>query len=112
MILVIIESPFAGDTGENLEYLNRCILDSLQRGEAPIASHGLYPIEAGGPLDDALPDDRRIGIDAGLAWYRRADLIVFYADRGFSAGMRAAMAYAADRAARIEVRWIDTEGGP
>jgi len=42
MTRVIIESPYAGDIEVNLKYAKLCILDSLKRGEAPLASHLLY----------------------------------------------------------------------
>ena len=85
MELVILESPFAGDVDENIEYARRCVRDSLLRGEAPIASHLLYTQP--GVLDDAMPADRRLGIDAGLAWLGVAEATVVYTDRGVSNGM-------------------------
>lgn len=50
MILVIIESPYAGDVDRNLEYLRAAMRDCLKRGEAPFASHALYTQP--GVLDD------------------------------------------------------------
>jgi hypothetical protein len=88
MKLVIIESPYAGDTERNVAYAKRCVIDCLQRSEAPIASHLLFTRT--GVLNDAEPAERKLGIDAGLAWYRAADLIVFYTGLGWSNGMRAA----------------------
>ena len=92
MIRVIIESPFAGGTPQNRVYLQSCIMDSLMRGEAPFASHGFYPAEAGGPLDDSDPDDRELGIAAGFAWREAAELTAVYADLGISRGMAAGIA--------------------
>jgi hypothetical protein len=89
---VIIESPYAGDIDRNVKYARACMLDSLQRGESPIASHLLYTQE--GILDDNIPIDREIGINAGLAWAEVADLHVFYVDYGWSNGMKAALEYA------------------
>lgn len=57
--------------------------DSLKRGEAPFASHRLYP----GILDDDVPAERRLGIEAGLAWGQCADATVVYEDLGISPGM-------------------------
>ena len=48
--IVIIESPFAGDVDKNIEYARKCVRDSLNRGEAPSASHLLYTQP--GILDD------------------------------------------------------------
>ena len=80
--LVIIESPYAGPL-DNIWYAQACLLDSLRRGEAPIASHLLHTQV----LDDLRPDERELGIEAGLAWYRVAEKCVVYEDRGTSGGM-------------------------
>lgn len=85
MKLVCIESPFAGDVQANIEYARRCMADSLARGEAPYASHLLYTQE--GILDDTKPEERKLGINAGTAWARKADLIAVYIDKGISPGM-------------------------
>ena len=83
--LVIIESPYAGDVEANVTYARAALADSLRRGEAPIASHLLYTQP--GVLDDAVPEERRLGINAGLAWGRVADATVVYVDRGITPGM-------------------------
>lgn len=88
MKLVIIESPYAGEVDANVAYARRALADSLRRGEAPIASHLLYT--QAGVLDDDKPEERALGIEAGLQWAARGDLTVFYVDRGWSRGMLAA----------------------
>ncbi|QUT07943.1 hypothetical protein KFK14_11445 [Sphingobium phenoxybenzoativorans] len=88
MKLVILESPYAGDIEGNVTYARTCLRDSLNRGEAPIASHLLYTQP--GVLCDELASERQWGIAAGLAWRKVADGAVFYVDRGWSAGMLAA----------------------
>lgn len=85
MRLVILESPFAGDVTENIEYARRAVRDALSRGEAPIASHLLYTQP--GVLRDDVPEERQWGIDAGLAWGAVATATVVYTDRGISRGM-------------------------
>jgi len=80
---IIIESPFAGDTEKNKEYLALCFADSLARGEAPYASHALYTQF----LDDNDPEQRKQGIECGQAWGKQADLIAVYTDHGISDGM-------------------------
>lgn len=90
---VIIESPFGtnpdgsrctpAEMEENLAYARRAMCDSLDRGEAPYASHLLYPQV----YDDATPDERRAGMEAGFAWGAVADLIAVYADFGITLGM-------------------------
>ena len=80
---VIIESPYAGDVDEHMRYLQRCIRDSLARGESPYASHQMLTQA----LDDATPEERKAGIEAGFAWRSEADATVVYTDYGISAGM-------------------------
>jgi hypothetical protein len=60
--VVLIESPYVGNP-DALRYLACCLLDSIRRGEAPIASHTIYPL--------ALPEhceayDGRTGREIGL----------------------------------------------
>jgi hypothetical protein len=85
MRLVIVESPLSGDVPRNLRYARACMRDCLLRGEAPFASHLLYAQD--GILDDTKPDERRMGIDAGLEWGARSERSVVYTDLGISPGM-------------------------
>lgn len=89
MKLVILESPYSGSTPEetekNVEYARKCVLDSLLRNEAPVASHLLYTQK--GILDDSDETQRNLGISAGLEWIDKADASVVYFDRGISHGM-------------------------
>ena len=101
---VIIESPFAGDVERNIKYARKCIRDSLERDEAPIASHLLYTQE--GILDDLIPEERKWGIDSGLAWLEVSDIHAFYIDHGMSNGMKYALKYAAKNKIPIEFRKI------
>lgn len=80
---VIIESPYAGDMAANGRYALRCVADSLARGEAPFASHLFYPHL----LEDSDADQRALGIAAGHAWTKAADLVAVYIDYGISEGM-------------------------
>ena len=86
MIRVVIESPYAGDVARNLRYLDACMADCLRRGESPYASHGLYT--RAGVLDDAIPEERELGIQAGFAWRDVADLTVVYVNLGITRGMQ------------------------
>lgn len=83
---VIVESPFAGDIEANLAYVRKCMHDCLKRGESPFASHALYT-QPGVLLDD-VPEERKLGIQAGFEWRKVADLTIFYLDLGVSSGMR------------------------
>lgn len=102
--LVIIESPYAGDVEANIAYARRAVRDSLDRGEYPIASHLLYTQP--GILDDMVPEQRALGISAGLAWRAVADRAVFYVDRGWSTGMKTARALYRQEGFQFETRTI------
>ena len=104
MRLVIIESPYAGDIERNVEYARACVRDSLMRGEAPIASHLLYTQP--GILDDGIPSERQMGIDAGLAWKAVAEASVVYGDLGVSKGMEYGIEAARKAGLAIEYRSI------
>lgn len=104
MRLVILESPYAGDVVTNLAYARTCIRDSLLRGEAPFASHCLYPQY--GILNDNDPNERAHGINAGHAWLRVAEAMVVYTDRGISEGMRAGISSAEFLRIPIEYRTL------
>lgn len=87
MIRVVIESPFSGDTERNTKYLRLCMADCLRRGEAPYASHALYTQPD--VLDDTVPAERELGIQAGFTWAEVGHKRVFYYDLGGSRGMAA-----------------------
>jgi hypothetical protein len=103
---VILESPFAGKTDAdivaNVTYARACVRDSVLRGEAPIASHLLFTQP--GILDDKVPTERALGIEAGLAWLIHADAMVLYVDRGMSPGMQDAMKEAQRHGVPTELR--------
>ena len=88
---VIVESPYAGDVDRNVAYARAAMRDCLLRGEAPYASHLLYTQP--GVLDDNDPEERKLGIEAGLAWGGLATTVV-YTDRGISPGMEQGVARA------------------
>ena len=106
----VIESPYAGANAPaiaaNVAYLDRCYLDSLSRGEAPIASHGSRLVHV---LNDSKPDERAIGLEAGTAWIPVADLVVFYVDRGMSNGMVAALELCLQLGKSVEFRRLDVK---
>jgi hypothetical protein len=101
---VIIESPYRAHTSEavytNTTYLNECIRDSLDRGEAPFASHMMYTTT----LNDCHAGERELGISCGYAWWPNAELIAFYVDHGWSEGMLAARDRATALGKRIAIR--------
>lgn len=111
MRLAIVESPFAGkgetkrlrdiQTLRNTVYARACMHDSLERGEAPLASHLLYT--QAGILDDTKIEERIKGMEAGYEWMRAMandgrfaedalkPVVAFYTDLGWSEGMNEAL---------------------
>lgn len=95
---VVIESPYAGDRkpetiARNLKYLRAAMHDCVvNHNETPYASHGLLTQD--GVLDDALPEQRSLGIRAGFVWRQFANATIVYEDLGYSAGMVAGIAAA------------------
>ena len=106
MKLVIIESPFAGDIETNVKFARACMRDSLGRGEAPFASHLLYTQED--ILDDGIPEERRLGIEAGFAWGKKAEKTVVYTNLGISKGMEKGIRRAIEEGIEIEYRELDS----
>ena len=104
--LVNIESPFAGDVDANIKYARACMRDSLLRGEFPFAMHLLYTQE--GILNDDLPEERKRGIAAGLAWGRHARKTVVYTNLGITPGMEIGIQRAKDEGREIEYRVLDS----
>lgn len=104
MRLVIVESPYAGDVERNVRYARAALRDCLNRGEAPYASHLLYTQP--GVLDDLKPEQRRLGIEAGLAWGFHAEATVVYADLGITDGMRQGILRAVAQQRPVEYRTL------
>ena len=104
MKIVILESPLAGDIPLSVDYAREAMLDSLKRGESPMVSHILYTQV----LDDTIPEERQLGIEAGLAWGKVAEATVVYTDRGISKGMQYGIDNAKKAGRSIEFRSIET----
>lgn len=100
MRLVIVESPFAAPAAakeyslflardiENfhLQYARAAVRHCLLSGESPIASHLLYTQR--GILQDDLPEERKLGIEAGLAWLELSAATIVFTDLGITSGMQ------------------------
>lgn len=100
---VIVESPFAGGFA-NVKYARECVRDCISRGESPFASHLLYTQK--GLLDDKVPTERQMGIDAALGWLEVADYTVVYMDFGITPGMVVGLVRAVKLGKPIKLRWI------
>lgn len=107
MKLVVIESPYAGNIDANVAYARSCMADSLRRGEAPFASHLLYTQP--NVLRDAVSGERDLGIVAGFAWRKHADVVAFYVERGMSDGMKVAYVLAQEQGLLCDFRTLDNK---
>lgn len=104
--LTIVESPFHSEDNNlrlrNLHYAKASLLDSLSRGESPIAFHLLYPLV----LNEYNPDDRVRGLIISHQWISSADQVVFYLDYGMTSGMVRARKVALEHKVSITERRI------
>jgi len=100
--LVIIETPFAGDVEKNLKYARKCMRDCFMRGEFPFVSHLLYTQE--GILDDTIPEERKLGINAGLTWGKNASKTIVYTDLGITEGMNQGIERAKKEGREVDMR--------
>lgn len=104
MNLVLIESPYAGDIKKNINYAKKCVMDCLRRNEAPYASHLFFTQP--GILKDNIPEERKLGIEAGLAWGKMASKTAVYIDFGITEGMKVGIERAKKEKRFIEFRKI------
>jgi len=109
---IVVATPFRGSTEEefieNIHYARLCMLDSLNRGEAPFMSHLLYPLRTFGVLDEDRPDQRQRGFDAEKQWLRKAEMLVLYRDKGLSDGMSQTMELATQIQIQVKFRRLST----
>ena len=107
--LVIVESPFSNLNQlfheNNIAYARAAVRDSINRGEAPIAFHLLYPQD--GILDDKDPVDRARGLTVSQCWYTVASKVVVYEDMGYSQGMVMGLQWAGYLGLPVEFRKIE-----
>lgn len=102
----MVESPLGGDYQRNMEYARLCMRHAiLQRQEAPMAFHLLYPQS----LCDDTDEERTLGIERSFSWHAKAQKKVFYLDRGFSAGMAKGLEAAIHQKTPIEFRSLSMD---
>jgi hypothetical protein len=100
---VIIESPFAGLIDINKAYGRFAMHDCLvNHNESPYASHLLYTQE--NVLRDELPDERKLGIEAGFYWRDVSEKTIFYIDLGITPGMNQGIADCKKKSTPYELR--------
>lgn len=104
MKLVVIEAPYWAAPDKLGKYLAECIRDSLKRGESPIASVATFALS--NALNESTPAERELGMRAGWAWYRKADLCAAYIDHGTSSGVMRGIEQARLHDVPIELRFL------
>ena len=108
--LVILETPYRGDNNyanleKNIEFARACMRDCfINHNESPFVSHLLYTQE--GILNDNDPNERALGIKAGLAWGSLAEATVVYTDKGISKGMKIGIQRAEEVGRPVEYRTL------
>lgn len=110
MQLVIVESPYFNKNSNiivyNKMYAFYCLKDCLiNHNESPYASHLLYTKF----LDDNFPEQRSLGIEAGLLWSKLVNKTVLYVDLGISSGMNYAYNRAIEEKRKVEFRELPKE---
>lgn len=96
----ILESPFASDVEKNRLYAITCARDMLSRGEAPFASHLIYPQL----FEKYTEEARQDGMAAGRIWIPAAEVSIVYTDLGLSEGMLRGIAQAEAAGIPVERR--------
>ena len=99
-VRAILESPFASNVERNRLYAIACAQDMLSRGEAPFASHLMYPQL----FPKYSEEERQRGMAAGRVWIPAAELSVVYIDLGLTEGMLRGIAKAEAEGVPVERR--------
>lgn len=82
-MIVLIESPYAGDIQRNSEYARRAMLYVIEQGRTPIVPHLLYPQV----LDDSDPMQRERALEMCAELRESVNQVWFFTDYGWSDGM-------------------------
>jgi len=106
---VVIESPYAGKSANDIlineAYGDLCMRDCLlNHNESPYASHLLYTRKF--VLRDSIPEERKLGIEAGFLWRDVAEKTVFYIDLGMTIGMKQGIDDCEEKGKDYEVRHL------
>jgi hypothetical protein len=106
---VVIESPLSPSNGrtfeENIKYARLCAVDCLRRKEAPYASHLLMTQF----LDDASPEERKLGMQVGFIWGACGEAAVVYEDLGISSGMKMGIELHMKNGIPLEYRYLPAD---
>lgn len=86
MKLIYVASPLSGDVERNLKFARQACCAVMDSGCAFFAPHLLYP----NFLDDAIPEQRKLGMDMGMTVLAKCDELWAFGER-ISEGMAAEM---------------------
>lgn len=99
-LLYLLDKPFYQRRKVLISYARACLLDCIERGETPIATHLLYT--------QVLNDDNNELRASGLTLHSNLmsviDKVVIYEDFGISSGMQKAVDEADELGKEIEYR--------
>lgn len=99
--IIVVESPFASKDYAaqyaNKQYALDAMRHVFEAGCIPIASHIFYT----DCLNDSIPEQRELGISAGLELAGWADETWVFIDRGVSPGMQRGMKDAWDAGRKV-----------
>ena len=77
MKLIYVASPLSGNVEANIEYAKEACRAVINSGYAFFAPHLLYP----SVLDDAVPAERKLGMDMGLTMLAKCDELLAFGPR-------------------------------
>jgi len=83
--LCYICSPYRGEVERNKKYARELTRLALDNGFCPVTVH-LYLTEV---TDDNIPEERRLGMDAGMEILKNCKYILIGGRHGISEGMKA-----------------------
>lgn len=109
--VVFIETPLrSSEPGldKRLEFAQAAMFDSIQRGEAPILTHLLWPAV----MNDHDPEEREQALRMCRDVRKRCHKVVFYVGMGVSPGMARGMLEALEDGIKVEVRMIEHVAKP
>lgn len=98
--VVYIASPYAGDTDANIAFAKQAALYAMSKHYVPFVPHLQFPAF----LNDNIPSQRTLGIQANLELLRRCDELWVFDYKGISAGMQQEITYANQHS--IPVKYI------
>lgn len=103
---VILVTPFMAEDPSLAEkmkrYAARATRDSVNKNEAPLASHLFYY----SVLSEKDPIERDIGLQSQLSWLKVADIVAVYVDFSITPAMKVAIENAKRLQKKIEFRTI------